>query len=147
VSSLCVRPALLDCLLSVEPMLDPWGDWAPITFAAGYLRVSLGRARTATATWMREKVGPSGWTERSATSRFPEVLRLLEPLVMIGRKRELLIECRRGWTAYFDNSARGTDASSAVGHLCTQLACDGIAISNTPHTARGREGIAGSVIL
>ena len=59
----------------------------------------------------------------------------------------MLIECADGWTAYFDNSVRGTDASSAIGYLCTQLACNGVAIRNQPHTASGGNGISGAVIL
>ena len=106
----------------------------------------IDRATTALRTWSKERVG-NGFVEAPSRERFPDVLRLLEPMVMIGRRRELLIDCAGGWTAYYDNNARGTDASSAIGHLCMKLACDGIAIDNEPHTAHGNEGIAGAVIF
>jgi hypothetical protein len=50
------------------------------------------------------------------------------------------------WTAYFDNSLRGTDAVSAVGYLSRKLQCQGLAIRVKPHTIgvpgvrRGRAG-------
>jgi len=98
-------------------MLDPWGEWAPMTFAGGYLRASFDRSVTALRTWTKQRVGQR-CIEQPVTTPFPEVLKTLEPLVMIGRRRELLIECANGWTAYLDNSARGTDASESdeVGH-------------------------------
>ncbi len=126
-------------------MLDPWGPLAPITFGAGYLRAPLARGSVALATWWKQGAREASFEERRVVSTFPEVLHSLEPLVMMGRTRELLIECRNGWTAYFSNNARGTDGGSVIGYLCTRLACDGIAILNQPHTARGREGIAGAV--
>lgn len=120
-----------------------------MTFSSGYLKVPLDRARVANANWLKQwvDVGPKGFVQQSIATEFPEMLRTLEPLVMIGCTRQLLVRCRGDWTAYFDNSARGTDAPDAISYLCRQLACDGIAIRNKPHTARGRKGIAGSVMF
>lgn len=64
-----------------------------------------------------------------------------------ARPRELLVAAGR-WTAYFDNSLRGTDAVSAVGHLTRKLRCQGLAIDVVPHTAGApgvREGRMGAV--
>jgi hypothetical protein len=126
-------------------MVDPWGPLAPITLGAGYLRVPLDRAQTAMATWRKQQAQRNGFVQNPVSGSFPEVLGNLVPLVMMGTTRELLIECKLGWTAYFSNNARGTNAGIRIGYLCTQLACDGIAILNQPHTAHGREGIAGAV--
>lgn len=116
-----------------------------MTFGAGYLNVPLERAQVAMATWWKETVAPRGFDQEPVDGSYPGVLMNLEPLVMMGRTREMLIECRNGWTAYFSNNARGTDAWNAVSYLCRELACHGISILNKPHTAHGREGIAGAV--
>lgn len=125
-------------------MFDPWGGLAPMTFGAGYLKVPINRAKVGMATWWKT-LFPHGFDERSMQRAFPDVLLTLEPLVLMGRTKDLLIECDNGWTAYFSNNARGTDAWNAISYLCRHLACDGIAILNKPHTARGRDGIAGAV--
>jgi hypothetical protein len=140
-----IQPESGDSLPSAEPMVDPWGPWAPITFGAGYLSVPLARARMALETWWRKGIRRDGFVQKPISARFPEVLGDLLPLVMMGRTRELLVQCDQGRTAYFSNNARGTDAGSPISYLCTHLAAYGVAILNQPHTVRGREGIAGAV--
>lgn len=79
---------------------------------------------------------------------FPGVLSRLEPLTGGARPRELLVRAGPRWTAYFDNSVRGTDAVSAVGHLTRSLDCQGLAIGVVPHTVGApgvREGRMGAV--
>jgi hypothetical protein len=64
-----------------------------------------------------------------------------------SRPRELLVAAGK-WTAYFDNSLRGTDAVSAIGYLSRTLQCQGLAIRVVPRTVGlpdVREGRAGAV--
>jgi hypothetical protein len=119
--------------------------FAPITSSIGFLKLPLEEAQLGLEGWRR-----SLYSEVCVTcpkDGFPEVLRRLEPLTSGARPRELLVSVGE-WTAYFDNSLRGTDAVSAIGHLSRRLRCYGLAIRVKPHTIgmQGvRRGRAGSV--
>lgn len=113
-------------------------QFAPITSSIGFLEVSIEDATKGLEEW-RRSLYPR--VEVSLPSDgFPDVLRRLEPLTGGARPRELLVSAGR-WTAYFDNSLRGTDAVSAIGVLARKLQCQGLAVSTVPHTvgARGVE--------
>jgi hypothetical protein len=119
--------------------------FAPITSSVGFLELPLEQAAQGLGQW-RESLYDHVHVERLAT-RFPETLHQLEPLTGGARPRELLTSNGR-WTAYFDNSLRGTDAVSAIGYLSRTLKCQGLAITAVPHTigASGiRLGRAGAV--
>jgi hypothetical protein len=74
----------------------------------------------------------------------PRLVRRLEPLTGGSRARELLVATADAeWTAYLDCSLGGTDADSAVGHLCTVLGCTGLAVTAVPHTHGKRGGMGG----
>jgi hypothetical protein len=112
--------------------------FAPITFSIGYLHQGLDQAVEALAGWRRslyEEV-----VVEEVSDRFPQALRVLEPLIGGVRQRELLVEASDGWTAYFDCSIRGTDAVSIVGYLAREVGCQGLAIRTVPHTV-GLPGI------
>lgn len=119
--------------------------FAPITSSIGFLEVSLDDALEAVEAW-RRSLYPAVTVSRQRDG-FPDVLGRLEPLTGGARPRELLVAAGR-WTAYFDNSLRGTDAVSAVGHLTRKLQCQGLAIDVVPHTVGApgvREGRMGAV--
>ena len=118
--------------------------FAPITSSIGFLELSLDDAARGLEEWRQAR-------QEVVVSRppdgFPDVLRRLEPLTSGARPRELLVGAGK-WTAYFDNSLRGPDAVSAIGHLSRTLKCQGLAIRVVPRTV-GLPGVekgrAGSV--
>jgi len=120
--------------------------FAPITSSIGFLEVPLDEASEGLAGWRRSLY--AAVRVRTPEDSFPEVLRVLEPLVGGGgHQRELLVAAGK-WTAYFSNALRGTDAVSAIGFLSESLRCRGLAIDVTPHTVglRGvRHGRMGAV--
>jgi hypothetical protein len=117
--------------------------FAPITSSIGYLEKPLDETAQGLEDWRRSLV--SEVNVAHASEGFPEVLRRLAPLTSGARPRELVVAAGE-WTAYFDNSLRGTDAVSAIGYLSRKLQCQGLAIRVKPHTiglpgvARGRAG-------
>lgn len=106
--------------------------FAPITSSVGFLEQSLEEATAALERWRRSLYSAAAVT--SLSEGFPAVLRRLEPLTGGARPRELLVRAGTRWTAYFDNSLRGTDAVSTIGHLTTVLSCQGLAVNVVPHT-------------
>lgn len=111
--------------------------YAPITSKIGFLESSLEEASRATVRWRRslaEEVAA-----RSVDGELSDVLPLLEPLSAGARPRELLVSVG-AWTAYFDNSLRGTDAVSAISHLSRDLRCTGVAVASVPHQL-GQAGV------
>lgn len=118
--------------------------FAPITSSIGFLEVNLEEAVEAVGAW-RRSLYPA--VTVSPLLGLSEALGRLEPLTGGSRPRELLVAAG-GWTAYFDNSLRGTDAVSTVGHLTRKLQCQGLAIEVVPHTVGApgvREGRMGAV--
>ncbi len=119
--------------------------FAPITSAIGFLELPLDDVANAYEDWMRS-LHDEVSVER-LTDEFPDALHRLEPLTGGARPRAVLVSAGQ-WTAYFDNSLRGTDAVSPIGHLSEELRCPGVIVKAVPHTigVRGiRQGRAGAV--
>jgi hypothetical protein len=112
--------------------------FAPTTSSIGFLRLGLAAAVGALAAWRRSHVASVSTEEVEA--KFPQCLRLLEPLTGGVRPRELLVETSDGWTAYFDCSLQGTDAVSTISYLSRSAGCQGLAIDVVPHTY-GKTGV------
>lgn len=110
-------------------------QFAPITSAIGFLELPLADATQAMTAWMRELSARVSVT--SLGEQFPAVLHHVEPLVGGARPRRMLVSVGQRWTAYFDCGLRGTDAVSAVGHLCLRLKCQGVAVRCSPRTPGG----------
>ena len=111
--------------------------FAPITSSIGFLELPLEEAAAGVEHWTKS-LGKSGRVQHPSEG-FPEVLHRLEPLTGGARPRQLLVNAGQ-WTAYFDNSLRGTDASPVVGHLAEELGCRGVTIRTSPCTV-GLPGI------
>lgn len=127
----------------VRTLLDE--QFAPITSSIGYLELSLDEVAAGLETWRRSLYETVGVTRLRES--LPHLFRRLEPLTSGVRPRELLVNAGR-WTAYFDNSLRGTDAVSAIGYLSRSLKCQGLAITTVPHTIGlpgVRQGRAGAI--
>jgi hypothetical protein len=117
--------------------------FAPITGSVGYLRVPLDAAAAALAGWRNELEGTATITHLSGP--LDVMLSSLEPLVTGARPRELLVEMRGGWTAYFDSLLQGTDPWTTIGYLARTIPCEGAAITLVPdvrpsETGTGRLG-------
>lgn len=113
-------------------------QFAPITSSIGYLELPVDDVVRGLTAWRQDLFGSIGVTE--LTVGFPDALLALQPLTGGMRARELVVETRSGWTAYFDCSLRGTDAVSAIGHLSRTLQCQGLAIRSTAHMV-GQPGV------
>jgi hypothetical protein len=126
----------------VETLLDE--QYAPITKEIGFLELPIDSACRGLVDWRRE-LGRDV-ASREARSGFPEALLALQPLTSGGSPRELLVE-HGEWTAYFDNSLRGTDAWGPISYLAERLKCRGLLARSVPDTKpkRGEPGRYGSV--
>jgi len=114
----------------VKTLLDD--QFAPITSTAGFLEAPLSEVGAAFDKWNRALRKRAVVTPLAEP--FPKVLHRLEPLTQAVAPRNLLLATRSGWTAYFDNGWRGTDAGPPVGYLTTVLKCRGLAVTCVPHT-------------
>lgn len=120
--------------------------FAPITTQIGYLELPLQEATVVFEQWQRSLYGRVDVSD--LREGFPESLRSLEPLVGGARPRKLLVGVGN-WTAYFDNSLRGTDPESPIGHISRTAPCSGVQILTAPHTIglHGNEGRAGGLLF
>jgi hypothetical protein len=93
--------------------------FAPITSQAGFFHAGLREVAGGLAEWRR---GLKDWVELTELREpFPGLLRRLEPLALVGVCRELLLATDSGWTAYFNNAWRGTDAGGPAYVLSRRL--------------------------
>ncbi|MFP5283900.1 MAG: hypothetical protein ACLGIF_10680 [Actinomycetes bacterium] len=108
-------------------------QFAPITSEIGFLRLPFPRAAAALESWRREQ--RPGLTVTSLAEPLDAALARLPPLAA-SVPRELLVEVRGGWCAYFDAAPDGTAAYEAVHHLARALHCDGLRVVVVPHGPR-----------
>lgn len=106
-------------------------QFAPITSGIGFLELPLDEVVEGLSAWRHELFGAIDVRELS--DGFPASLLALQPLTGGIRARELVVQTRGNWTAYFDCSLRGTDAVSAIGHLSRTLRCQGLAVKSVTH--------------
>jgi hypothetical protein len=122
-------------------------QFAPITSAVGFIEAPLEVVGLELQRWHRSLRNEA--KIRGVQGLLPEVLHELEPLMTTGSTRELLLETRSSWIAYFDNVAAGTDPMGPVSYLCGVIHCRGVIASYVPHTltseARDAEGRYGGV--
>jgi hypothetical protein len=112
--------------MAVKTLLDD--RFAPTTSRIGFLRMPLEEATNCLRDW-REGLYGKEVTVKELRDGFPDSLARLQPLIGGARPRELLIETSGGWTAYFDCRLRGTDATSAIGHLSRTANVQGLAVT------------------
>ncbi len=106
---------------------------APVTSRIGYLRLPLHDAAEGLAAWRRRLHHRA--EARPVRGTLLELVAHLEPLTGGSRARELLLATGSpDWTAYLDCSLAGTDADTAVGQLCLDLAGTGLTVTAVPHT-------------
>lgn len=92
--------------------------------------------------WGNERDGVRYKLSPASRESLGECLELLLPLTYPRSLRALFIGTASPWAAYFDNSRRGTDASSPCGHLSRALACKAIRIQASPFDLDRTQGVA-----
>ncbi|MEK6702008.1 MAG: hypothetical protein AABZ53_07085 [Planctomycetota bacterium] len=129
------------------------GELQPITNEIGFLECDEVKAHEAYVAWIGPIMAQHGrrLSVEKVEGDFRTRLLKLLPLTSVQRRRELFLPTQSGWTAYFDNGWRGTDAFSAVSYLAELLGCRGIkAVSVDDTMAKplpGRGGRYGATIL
>jgi hypothetical protein len=118
---------------------------APLTFSWGFVESPLPAVADFVRSWHQRNFRHVHTESVHAT--IEDALRKLEPLV--EPRAELLLSTESGWTAYFGNGRRGGGASAAVGYICRELGCRGVAVSSIPNTLvnekKDTKGIYGAV--
>jgi hypothetical protein len=130
---------------AMKHLLD--NQYAPTTFCLGFVEAPFRTVVDAFVQWM-DRVFNDFELEYEVVSQSGGLVELLESLfpVRSPTDRQMLIETRSSWTAYFDNGAIGSDPYSAVGQLCDLLKCRGVALSCIPHNEPEIErGVYGAV--
>lgn len=109
---------------------------APMTSVIGFVRAPIDLA----ANYLR------GWRDSlhhgaelvDSPADFAGSIDRLQPLVMGGVSRELVVGTNSSWTAIFDNSYTGGALSSTVSHLARALGTHGVAIVSIPQDEYGQ---------
>lgn len=100
----------------------------PVTSEIGFLN----RDEPAVSDWYFSTKAPRTdgrrWKRSTVRGNLLDVLSSLAPLTTLNARRFLFVPCRGGWTAYFDNQARGADAFLPVSHGAEALQCLGLRV-------------------
>ena len=108
-------------------------SFAPITFSFGFLEAPLGVVADELGSWYQRAKIPRSLLPTG--TRFPESLRLLEPLTAPGFHRLWIATTSPRWqTAYFDGSINGGDPFPPISYLAQQLGCHGLVVTSCPDT-------------
>jgi hypothetical protein len=128
--------------------------FAPITSEIGFFEVTPQKAVDAFLRWqspIQSQRGASLTTREIAGHSLEDGLIALLPLTTIEARRFLFVPTASQWTAFFDNSSDGTDASSVVSVISRQEGWRGLrlaAVQNTvtAHDSKGT-GRYGALVL
>jgi hypothetical protein len=120
--------------------------WAPVTSNMGFLETEAEHAARAFAAWQGGLLAHRGIAVevRPVSGPLERALSALLPLTDTEVQRYIFMPTRSAWTAYVDNSWRGTDAASAMGYMSRTLGCRGMRVAAVPNTlskGKGRYGI------
>lgn len=100
-------------------------ELAPLTFSWGFIRADPARVQEHLRSWLLGIGIPCVVGEMDRP--LGEALRSLPPLTLPPSKR-LLVATRAGWTACFDNGAKGADLLSFMTILTDRLRCEGLVV-------------------
>jgi hypothetical protein len=110
-------------------------EFAPITFAVGFLERSLEEVAAALRVWYAE-AGIARALQPASSAPFPAALAQLEPLGAPDFRRLWVATSSPRWrTAYFDGFVNGTDAFPPVSYLAERLGCHGLIAGAQPDSA------------
>jgi hypothetical protein len=125
-------------------------SFAPVTFDIGFIDVETGDVARKFIEWqelIQKKRGVS-LASRRISGELADILRVLEPLTSIERRRHLFVPTNSNWSAYFDNGWRGGDPASVIATLCELHGHRGVRASCVPHKpSKVNGGSQGSVVL
>jgi hypothetical protein len=123
--------------------------WAPVTSELGFLETDAAHAARAFAAWQGKLQAGRGIAveARPVSGSLEHVLSTLLPLSDPEVQRYLFLPTRSAWTAYLENSWRGTDAASSMAYMARTLGCRGMRVVAVPHTLREKGGRYGMVAL
>lgn len=117
--------------------------WAPTTSEMGFIEHPLDEVAAWYARWLDGLPGHEGpkATVRALDAGLEENLAALLPLTTPIRRRYLFQSTRSGWTAFFDNGARNTDAAS-LSHVARELGCRAMRVVGIVDKGPKRRGAA-----
>ena len=118
------------------------GDqFAPLTSTIGFLRLGLEQAVDGFLRWQEVIQLPRGvvLTRRTLEGDVASLLRALPPLTSHEPRRFLFVPTVGEWTAYFDNSYRGSDATGPMAYLARTLGCQSLRMTVVPHQQHRKE--------
>ena len=110
------------------------GYFAPISYSWGFLDAPLADVSDTLTKWrlsLKRKV-----KMRFANGNLPDALELLDPLETPWTK-ELLINTKSPWTAYFNNQHGSGDPFPPVSYLSQLLGCRGLIVQTSPDGSSG----------
>lgn len=116
-------------------------QFAPITSSMGLIKASLQETSTFFAKWTRGILNKYGQdlTETPLDCELSEAINRLAPLSSGIPTRYLLLALGDGWTAFFDNSRRGTDPAGVVAVISSELRTTTLRLSLKPNTIRSAD--------
>jgi hypothetical protein len=116
--------------------------FAPITSCVGLLEAPLDAVLDTYIPWQEGIYKPDGKSivKRSCGRSLELALKALLPLTSTVSCRRVFIPTSSQWTAFFDNGARGTNASSVAGHMALLMRCRGLRVTAVPHTIHTKSG-------
>lgn len=119
-------------------------ECAPITSTIGFLETTLETAVQSFWDWQQrlrqQRADGLVLEDRRVSGTLGQVLQTLLPLNSHEPLRYLWVPTGSPWVAFFDSSWRGTDPSSVVSFLATQIPCRGLTVSAIPNTIRRGDG-------
>lgn len=107
-------------------------SWAPVTSVIGFVDAPIETVAAAVQTWRRDLFGPVQVTPLS--QGLPESLAKLDPLMLEGVSKEVLLETESRWTAWFDDSYSNGSLVPAVSFLASRLQVFGLVITSIPES-------------
>jgi len=122
-------------------------QYAPTTFNIGFVEAPFEAVLQWFVAWHKSLAASFkiGLSTIDVAGALPDLLAQLFP-VAAPSDREMVVETRSTWTAYFDNSLISGDATSRVGVLCEVFECRGVAVACVPHRQPvGGRGVYGAV--
>lgn len=113
-------------------------QFAPITSSMGLIKASLQETSIFFAKWQQGILNKynQSLTQTELDCGLDEAMSRLPPLSSGVPTRYLLLALGQGWTAFFDNSRRGTDPAGVVAVLSSDLRTTTLRLSLQPNTIR-----------
>lgn len=110
------------------------GPYFPTTQEIGFVEADIDRVIDTFIEW-RCELGQKP-IRTDVDGGFSEGIQALAPLTVGDRRRFVFFKCGPMWTAVFDNSASGTDATSLASYMAQRIGCRGLRVVATANCER-----------